>query len=65
MPQILADAEHSLTKATAQRMMSGAKTDREKLEHLFLFRTLDSLPDYVQYHFASPDTLPDSIMATR
>lgn len=29
------------------------------------FRTLDSLPDYVQYHFASPETLPDTIMASR
>ena len=37
MPQILADAEHSLTKATAQRLTAGAKTDREKLERLFLF----------------------------
>lgn len=37
MPKILADADHSLTKATAQRLTVGAKTDREKLESLFLF----------------------------
>lgn len=29
------------------------------------FWALEALPDYVQYHFASPDTLPDSVMATK
>lgn len=34
---VLADADHPLTRATAQRLTSGAKTNRKKLESLFLF----------------------------
>ena len=37
MTKVLADVDHPLTKATAQRVTSGADTDREKLERLFLF----------------------------
>ena len=37
LPMVLADSEHPVTQATAQRLTTGAKTDREKLEHLFLF----------------------------
>ena len=29
------------------------------------FQSLDSLPDYIQYHFASPDSLPSGVIATR
>ncbi len=29
------------------------------------FRTIDELPDYVQYHFTSPPALPDGVMAVR
>lgn len=37
MPKLLADADHPLVQATAKRLTSGAETDREKLEPLFLF----------------------------
>lgn len=37
MPKLLADADHPLTQATAKRLTVGARTDRDKLERLFLF----------------------------
>ena len=29
------------------------------------FRSMEELPDYIQYHFASPPTYPEAVMATR
>lgn len=37
MPKALADVDHPVTQETAQRLTVGTKTDREKLERLFLF----------------------------
>jgi transglutaminase-like putative cysteine protease len=37
VPMVLADSDHPVTHATARRLTAGAKTDREKLERLFMF----------------------------
>ncbi len=56
MQSPLADVDHPLTKETAQRLTSGMKTDREKLERLFLF-----VRDEIAFGFpAKGDLVPAS-----
>ena len=56
LPVVLADADHPVTQATAQRLTGGAKTDREKLERLFLF-----VRDEIAFGFpANGDLVPAS-----